>query len=81
MARTARQPTSLPRAAVHVRISSDRDGDRLGVKRQEKACRAICEQHGWEPVLFADNDVTAANKEEGDPACLQRSLRRPARAS
>jgi len=67
MPRTARQPAPPPRAAVYVRISSDRDGDRLGVKRQEKECRAICDEHGWEAVVFADNDVSAANKKVTRP--------------
>lgn len=48
------------RAAIYCRISDDRDGGALGVKRQEEDCRALAERKGW-PVaeLFVDNDVSA----------------------
>lgn len=58
------------KAAIYVRISDDRLADPespgqkagLGVKRQEKACRALAEQRGWDVVeVFTDNDVSAAS--------------------
>ncbi|HKB30017.1 MAG TPA: recombinase family protein, partial [Streptosporangiaceae bacterium] len=48
------------RAAVYVRISSDRTGPGLGAARQEQDCRALCQRHGWDVVgLYTDNDVSA----------------------
>lgn len=50
-------------AAIYVRISRDRDGTALGVKRQEKLCREIAERIGVEVVeVFTDNDVSATRK-------------------
>lgn len=52
--------SSAPRnAAIYARISSD-DGTALGVKRQEKECRALAARLGWQVAeLFVDNDVSA----------------------
>ncbi|HEY1920503.1 MAG TPA: recombinase family protein [Streptosporangiaceae bacterium] len=48
------------RAAVYVRISSDREGAGLGVARQEEDCRALCERLGWQVAdIYPDNDVSA----------------------
>lgn len=48
------------RAAVYVRISDDRAGSGLGIKRQEADCRALAEQRGWDvEAVFSDNDVSA----------------------
>jgi hypothetical protein len=50
--------TTHARAALYVRISSDRGGAGLGVARQEEDCRALCARLGWRPVeVYADNDV------------------------
>lgn len=50
----------MKRAAIYVRISKDRHGDSLGVNRQEKACRALCEERDWQVVeLYSDNDLSA----------------------
>lgn len=47
-------------AAVYVRISSDRNGDELGVKRQERDCRKRAEELGWSVVeVIADDDLSA----------------------
>ncbi|MDP9388176.1 MAG: recombinase family protein [Actinomycetota bacterium] len=48
------------RAAIYCRISDDREGGALGVKRQEQDCRALADRKGW-PVaeVFIDNDVSA----------------------
>ena len=48
------------RAGIYVRISRDRAGEGLGVKRQEEACVALCDSRGWEPVLtLVENDTSA----------------------
>jgi DNA invertase Pin-like site-specific DNA recombinase len=59
-------------AAVYVRISEDRDGDALGVQRQEADCRALCKRKGW-PVakVYCDNDFSAANGRQARPAYRQ----------
>jgi DNA invertase Pin-like site-specific DNA recombinase len=50
----------VPRAAVYARISSDREGDRLGVKRQLADCEALAERKGWElGGRYVDDDVSA----------------------
>ncbi|HUY48673.1 MAG TPA: recombinase family protein, partial [Streptosporangiaceae bacterium] len=50
------------RAAIYVRISSDRTGAGLGVARQEEACRALCARLGWIVVMvYCDNDVSASS--------------------
>ena len=47
-------------AAVYCRISDDRAGQGLGVKRQEADARAWCEARGWEVGgVYVDNDVSA----------------------
>jgi len=49
------------RAAIYCRISRDPSGDMLGVQRQEKACRELCEKHGWTPLepVYVDDDRSA----------------------
>lgn len=50
------------RAGIYVRLSQDRNGDGLGVERQEAACRALAERKGWDVVdVYSDNDVSATN--------------------
>ena len=52
--------TTVVRAAVYVRISSDPEGQRAGVERQRAECEALAERHGWEIVaVYEDNDVSA----------------------
>jgi site-specific DNA recombinase len=52
--------TTAVRAAVYVRISSDRAGAGLGVARQEEDCRVLCERLGWQVArVYPDNDVSA----------------------
>lgn len=47
-------------AAVYVRISEDREGAGLGVKRQEADCRALAAQVGWGIAdVYVDNDLSA----------------------
>jgi DNA invertase Pin-like site-specific DNA recombinase len=49
------------KAAVYLRISSDKSGQQLGVSRQRKDCLALCEAKRWEPVEYVDNDVSASS--------------------
>lgn len=51
----------LPQAAaIYARISSDRAGEALGVKRQLADCHAEAERRGWEVAEdYVDNDVSA----------------------
>jgi DNA invertase Pin-like site-specific DNA recombinase len=50
------------RAAVYVRISRDKEGQELGVKRQEEDSRALAERRGWNVTkVYADNDVSASS--------------------
>lgn len=52
----------MPRAAIYCRISADRDGDRLGVERQESDCRRLCADRGWAVAdAYIDNDISAAD--------------------
>lgn len=47
-------------AAVYLRISQDRTGERAGVRRQEEDCFALAKQLGYEdPPVFIDNDISA----------------------
>src|SRR5690348_8297909 len=49
------------RAVVYSRLSVDRNGDQLGVERQEADCRTLAESRGWSVVdTFCDNDRSAA---------------------
>jgi len=51
-----------PRAGIYLRISSDPSGDRLGVTRQLKDCRARAAERGWDVVaVYEDNDVSASS--------------------
>lgn len=56
---------SIPskRAAVYARISSDREGESLGVTRQEEDGRALAERLGYEVVhVYIDNDRSASTR-------------------
>jgi len=47
-------------AAIYARISSDRDGDQLGVTRQIEDCRALVARNGWSLYdTFVDDDTSA----------------------
>ncbi|MDP9250113.1 MAG: recombinase family protein, partial [Chloroflexota bacterium] len=49
-------------AGIYVRISEDREGAGLGVKRQEADCRERAERLGWEVAeVYIDNDLSAYN--------------------
>ncbi len=48
------------KAGIYVRISRDPLNTEAGVKRQEKECRVLAEQRGWEVAeVFRENDVSA----------------------
>jgi site-specific DNA recombinase len=50
----------MVKAAVYVRISEDRSGLKLGVKRQEKDCRELAARKGWTVLrAYVDNDLSA----------------------
>ena len=50
----------MVRAAVYARISSDREGDHLGVTRQVEDCERLIERKGWEVAeRYVDDDVSA----------------------
>jgi site-specific DNA recombinase len=56
------------RAAIYCRISRDRYETTLGVQRQERLCRDLCERHGWSVIqVFTDNDVSATNARRKRP--------------
>lgn len=58
------------RAAIYTRLSLDRFGDELGVKRQEDMCRKKALELGLHDVeVFCDNDISAA-KRKRRPAYL-----------
>jgi site-specific DNA recombinase len=51
---------SPARVGAYARISSDRDGDGLGVERQLEDCERLAERKGWMIVeRFVDDDVSA----------------------
>lgn len=48
------------RTAIYARISDDREGERLGVKRQLADCRAHADRLGWNHrEEYVDNDLSA----------------------
>ncbi|MFC4609763.1 recombinase family protein [Streptomyces maoxianensis] len=51
------------RVGIYVRISDDREGAGLGVKRQEDDCRLLAASLGWTIVeIYDDNDMSASNR-------------------
>lgn len=56
------------RALIYCRISLDRTGERLGVERQEEACRELAQRRGWEVVgLEVDNSISASDPRRQRP--------------
>ena len=48
------------KAAIYVRISSDKTGKAAGVRRQEKECRELAASRRWTVAeVFTDNDISA----------------------
>ncbi|MBI3224190.1 MAG: recombinase family protein [Mycolicibacterium cosmeticum] len=54
------------RAAIYLRISSDPTGQ-LGVSRQREDCTALCDERGWKPLEYVDNDVSATSGKRRPP--------------
>jgi DNA invertase Pin-like site-specific DNA recombinase len=52
---------SMTTAAVYLRISLDRTGEMFAVTRQRQDCLKLCEQRGWTPLEYVDNDVSATS--------------------
>lgn len=52
----------MKRAAIYCRISDDREGEALGVRRQRDDCVALAESHGYEWTYFEDNDRGASTR-------------------
>ncbi|MEU1230778.1 recombinase family protein [Streptomyces sp. NPDC005828] len=49
------------RVGIYVRISKDLKGRELGIQRQERACRELCERLGWGVRnVYPENDVSAS---------------------
>lgn len=53
----------MVRAAIYVRQSLDRTGERAAVQRQLEACQALCTAKGWEihGEPYEDNDTSATS--------------------
>lgn len=50
-------------AAIYRRISADREGQELGVTRQEEDCRALAARQGLTVVeVYTDNDISASTR-------------------
>ncbi|MDC2953351.1 recombinase family protein [Streptomyces gilvifuscus] len=51
------------RVGLYIRISDDREGAGLGVKRQEDDCRELAASLGWNVVeVYDDNDMSASSR-------------------
>ncbi|MET7347428.1 recombinase family protein [Streptomyces mirabilis] len=51
------------RVGIYIRISDDREGGGLGVKRQEKDCRLLAASLNWTVVeVYDDNDMSATDR-------------------
>lgn len=60
------------RTGIYARISSDRDGTQLGVKRQIADCEKLAESKGWSVVRhYVDDDISAYS---GKPRPAYREL-------
>ena len=48
------------KSAIYLRQSLDKTGEALAISRQREACLKLCAEKGWEPVEYADNDISAS---------------------
>src|SRR5215470_15427110 len=56
---TAARPAAV-QAGIYARISSDREGDQLGVTRQIEDCRRFAERCGYAVAdVYVDDDISA----------------------
>src|SRR4051794_22997922 len=52
--------TTPTQAALYLRLSQDRDGESLGIDRQEKLCRKLAADKGWNVgAIYVDRDISA----------------------
>ncbi|HET7310766.1 MAG TPA: recombinase family protein [Mycobacteriales bacterium] len=53
----------MPTAAIYLRQSLDKTGERAAVRRQLEACKAVCTAKGWDIYgkLYEDNDTSASS--------------------
>ena len=50
----------VPRVGIYARISSDPEGDQLGVRRQIEDCKRLAAERGWVVVdVYVDDDISA----------------------
>jgi DNA invertase Pin-like site-specific DNA recombinase len=56
----ARQAERPGLSAIYCRISDDATGERAGVERQLKDCRALARSKGWETIVYRDDDISAS---------------------
>jgi len=64
------------RVGIYVRISKDRKGQELGIQRQEKACRELCERMGWGVLkVYPENDASASTTSKRQRPVYTRMLR------
>lgn len=58
--------------AIYARISSDKEGDHLGVKRQVDECRKIAQRLGYpEPKVYVDDNLSAFTGKKPRPEYLR----------
>ena len=51
----------LMQAAIYLRQSEDRDGNKFAIDRQREDCDKLCAQRGWGTTEYVDNDTSASN--------------------
>jgi len=58
----------MQRAAIYTRISKDRNGESLGVDRQQEACRKLADLLGLQVIEppYTDNDISAFSGKRRD---------------
>ena len=55
-------PEEQERTVIYCRISLDAEGEGLGVERQEKECRELCQRNGWTvDEVLTDNSISATS--------------------
>jgi len=54
--------SAVPHVGIYARISSDREGDQLGVRRQIEDCKRLAADRGWIVAdLYVDDDISASS--------------------
>jgi site-specific DNA recombinase len=71
--------SSLPRAAIYCRVSSDQQEDNSSLPTQETACRQYCAEHGYQVAgVFADVHTGAQYRERPELSRLRELVRQRA---